>query len=287
MSDRLIKTLAAGLKTLLPAGADAARTVFEGQSPFHRLIIRDEAGRRTLYFAGAAGEEAETSIDLAAPGRAVFEYPGLMLTALPLTAGRRVLLVGLGGGYLPGLFGRHLPNHDLTVAEVDPLVAELAATYFGFVPAANVRLVLADGRDFLEGLPEEAFDQIWLDAFSGDYVPARLSGLEFLQLCRSRLTAGGILAQNMHMSRPRAFQDQLKTTQAAFGAFLALAGRRCGNAVVLARRPGGPAEPFSWRPADLLEAVRQFGRRVGPYDLAEELRKIKTFDLDPAARVWP
>ncbi|MDR3037904.1 MAG: fused MFS/spermidine synthase [Candidatus Adiutrix sp.] len=289
MSIRLLKTLAAGFRApnLPEPGAAAAETVFEGDSPFHQIVIRDEGGRRTLYFIGPEGEEAETSIDLAEPDRDVFEYPGLMLSALALTSGRRVLLIGLGGGYLPGLFGRYLPEHALTVVEVDPLVAELAGVYFGFAPAPNVRLIVADGRDFLADQPGGAFDQIWLDAFSGNYVPARLSGLEFLSLCRDRLAPGGLLVQNFHQSRPRAFQDQLKTTQAAFGPFLALEGRRCGNAVVMARRPNGPDDPPVWRSAALLAAVKKFGPRLGPYDLTADIRKIKTFKLEPEARVIP
>jgi len=284
---RILKTLAAGFKNLIPGPGDRPALVFEGDSPFHHIVIRDEGPHRTMYFSGPEGEEAETAIDLGDPGRSVFEYPGLMLTALALAPGRRIALLGLGGGYLPGLFARFLPERELTVVEVDPLVAELAATYFGFKPGPKVRLVLADGRDFLSGQEPAAFDQIWLDAFSGDYVPSGLSGLAFLELCRDRLAPGGILAQNLHQSRPAAFQNQLKTTEAAFGSFLALGGRRCGNAVVLAQRPKEPGEQPAWKPAELLAAVKKFGPRLGPFDLTMEIRKAKTFRIDPEARVLP
>ena len=56
--------------------------IFEGDSPFHHIIIREEDDRRTMYF-GPCGEEAETSINPANPEEAVFEYPGMMLAALP------------------------------------------------------------------------------------------------------------------------------------------------------------------------------------------------------------
>ncbi|MDR2726268.1 MAG: fused MFS/spermidine synthase [Candidatus Adiutrix sp.] len=287
MSRQFLKNLAAGFKGLLPDPGDQPAIVFEGDSPFHHIIIRDEGHHRTMYFSGPEGEEAETSIDLGDPGRSVFEYPGLMLTALALAPGQHILLLGLGGGFLPGLFARFLPERELTVVEVDPLVAELAGTYFGFTPGPNVRLVLADGRDFLSGQAPATFDQIWLDAFSGDYVPTGLSGLTFLELCRDRLTPGGLLAQNFHQSRPAAFQNQLKTTEAAFGPFLALGGRRCGNAVVLARRPKEPGERPAWKPAELMAAMKKFGPRLGPFDLTTEIRKAKTFRIDPEARVIP
>jgi spermidine synthase len=286
MSGRLFKTLAAGLKTMLPVTGGRPVTVFEGDSPFHHIIIRDEGLHRTMYFAGPEGEEAETAIHLQDPGRAVVEYPGLMLTARALAPGRRILLLGLGGGYLPGLFARFLPERELTVVEMDPLVAELAGTYFGFTPGPNVRLVLANGRDFLAGQGPAAFDQIWLDAFSGDYVPIELSGRAFLNLCRDRLVPGGLLSQNLHRSRPSAFQDQLKTTLEVFGSFLALEGQRCGNAVVMARR-GEKEARTAWRPAELMAAVKKIGPRLGPYDLTAEIRKIRTFQVDPEAQVIP
>ncbi len=258
--------------------------VFEGDSQFHHIIIRDVGNRRTMYF-GEHGEEAETSIDLANPLEPVFEYPGMMLTALALQPeGRRVALIGLGGGFIPALFQAHLPGHELTVVEVDLLVVELAQTYFGFDPVDNVRLVVDDGRDFLAGLPEGGLDQIWLDAFSGNYVPTRLSGLEFLSLCRSRLAPGGLLVQNLHQSQPRVFQDQLKTTEAAFGPFLAFDGQRCGNAIVVSRRPDDDPHP-AWKPGELVTAAKQFGPRVGPYDLVEEMRKVKDFAVDPSAEI--
>lgn len=256
--------------------------IYEGQSPFHHITIREEGDRRTMYF-GPEGDEAETSINLANPEAATFEYPGMMLAALPLhPAGRRIAMIGLGGGYLPGIFRRHLPQYELTVVEVDFLVSELAQTYFGFTAGGNVNVVIGDGRDFLDRQPEGSLDQIWLDAFSGDYVPPQLSGLEFLKMCRSRLAPGGILVQNLHQSRPNAFQNQLKTTQAALGDFLAFDGLRCGNAIVISGR-GNPLLQPGLKKSSLEAAAKKFGRRVGPYDLVEEMRKMKNFRVDPEA----
>ncbi len=283
MTNRLLSKI---LETLRPDESTRDTVVFEGDSLFHHITIREEGSRRTLYF-GPNGEEAETSIDLTRPEKAVFEYPGMMLAALPLNpAARRIAMIGLGGGFLPRLFRRHLPQYELTVVELDHLVVELAQIYFGFSPEGNVRLVVDDGRAFIDRQAEASWDQIWLDAFSGNYVPPQLSGLEFLRLCRSRLTPGGLLVQNLHQSRPEMFQSQLKTTLAAFGEFLALDGRRCGNAVLIARAPGGPAEPV-WKKTPLALAAKKFGRRVGPYDLVEEMGKIHKFFPDPEAEIWP
>lgn len=258
--------------------------IFEGDSLYHHIVIREEGHLRTMYF-GLTGEEAESSIDLTNPDKAVFEYPGMMLAALPLCPqGRRIAMIGLGGGFLPSLFQRHLPQYELTVVEVDLLVSELAQTYFGFTPGGNVKLVIGDGRDFLEKQPEGGLDQIWLDAFSGNYVPPQLSGREFLELCAGRLAPGGLLVQNLHQSRPRDFQNQLKTTRAVFGEYGGLDGRRCGNAIIFARVPGGEAAP-AWKKSALESAARNFGRRLGAYDLVDEMRKFKKFVPDADAEI--
>lgn len=258
--------------------------IYEGDSEHHHIIIREEGEFRTMYF-GPTGEEAETSINTDHPEKAAFEYPGMMLAALPLhPQGRRIAMLGLGGGYLPGLFQAYLPDYHLTVVEVDRLVAELAQTYFGFQPGGNINLVIDDGRDFLESQRPASLDQIWLDAFSGDYVPPQLSGLEFLELCSSRLAPGGLLVQNLHQSRPISFQNQLKTTQAAFGDFLALDGSRCGNAIIIARTPGDAPGP-AWKKTELVAAAKKFGPRIGPYDLPTEMRKIKKMVPEPEAKI--
>lgn len=258
--------------------------LYEGDSQYHHIVIREEYGKRTMYF-GPEGEEAETSIDLSRPDRAVFEYPGMMLAALPLhPLGKRIAMLGLGGGFLPRLFSQHLPEYHLTVIELDIMVLELAQTYFGFVPGPNVEVVLSDGRDFIERQAAESFDHIWLDAFSGDYVPPRLSGLEFLNLCKSRLAPGGLLVQNLHQNRPRQFQRQLATTRAAFGDFMGLDGRFCGNAVIFAKTPGGPPAP-DWNPEALHKAAKKFGPRLGPYDLSAEIKKFKNFTPDSSVEI--
>ncbi len=251
--------------------------IFEGRSAFHQISICDQDGQRVMYF-GPCGQEAETAVDLRCPGRSVFEYPGLMCAALPLRPeGRRVLMLGLGGGFIAGLFQKHLPEYSLTVVELDPLVAELARNYFGFQAGANVRLELADGRDFIAVQPEGSWDQIWLDAFGGDYVPPHLMGLDFLRLCLSRLSPGGLLVQNLHQSRPQLFQRQLKETREVFGRFLGFNGQRSGNAVIIAAAPGGRPWPDKWSPEALKKLAKNFGSRLGPYELTEEMSKVYDF----------
>lgn len=251
---------------------EAPEILYEGDSEFHHVVISEHAGVRTMHL-GPGGAEAETSMSISDPEAPVFEYPGMMLLALALGPNKRILMLGLGGGFVPGLFQRRLPAHRLTVVEVDPLVAELAGIWFGFNPGGNVSLVIEDGLAHLSACPDESFDQIWLDAFGGEYIPPHLADAGFLRLCLRKIVPGGLLVQNLHQTSGRYF-GQLRQTMEVFGAQpLLLGGIRSANTVAMSMREGGP-EVLSCDSRTLLMAVKGFGGKIGPYDLVDELRKV-------------
>ncbi len=254
--------------------------IFEGDSSLNHITIIEEDGNRTMYL-GPLSAEAETSIDIRNPGKAVFEYPGMMLSSLIFNSlGGKIVMLGLGGGFLPGLVQKHLPQFELQVVEIDGLVAELAEIYFNFKPGGNVSLTIADGRQFIESLAGSSCDYIWLDAFDGDYIPQRLMSLTFLQCCREALKDTGFLAQNLHQSRPYTCNRQVRTTFEVFGEPILLSGTRSGNLVAI-----NPKEPNSWPQSHLKRLARKFSGKIGPYDLSAEIDKRTPFRLEPSARI--
>jgi spermidine synthase len=270
------KTLPAGLRSywsrLTSLGRhENPKVLFEGDSPLHHVIVSEHDGIRTMHL-GHEAYEAETSIRIDDPEAPIFEYPGMMMVGLALAPGREILMLGLGGGYVPSLFRRRLPDRRLTVVEIDPLVAELAETWFGFRPGGNVSLVVKDGLDHVAGSPDGAYDQIWLDAFGGDYIPPHLADVSFLELCREKIRDGGLLIQNLHQSA-RNYPAQLRHTAELFGVEpLLFGGIRSGNTVAMSFNVAEPAPLLDSN--DLLAAVKAFQPKVGPYDLVEELRKV-------------
>ncbi|MDR2455331.1 MAG: fused MFS/spermidine synthase [Deltaproteobacteria bacterium] len=269
------RTLPAGLKRfwsrLQSLGQkERPKVLFEGDSPFHHVTISQYGDIRTMHL-GPEAEEAETSMKVSDPCFPVFEYPGMMMIALALGQNKRILMLGLGGGFIPGLFQRILNDHHLTVVELDPLVAELAGVWFGFQPGQNVELVIGDGFEHVEQAPPLHYDQIWLDAFSGDYIPERLAGSGFLRLCREKLSEGGVVVQNLHQTS-RTYKRQLRHTFEIFGAEpLLLGGIRSANTVAISLVSDEPQDPFET--GDLLLKIKAFRSKVGPYDLVDELRK--------------
>ena len=82
------------------------------------------------------------------------------------------------------------------VAELDPAVIALAQKYFGVEANDRLHINNKDGRVFLNQTKDK-FDVILLDAYRGPFVPFHLTTQEFYRLVKSRLNAGGVVAQNV------------------------------------------------------------------------------------------
>ena len=109
---------------------------------------------------------------------------------------RRIGILGLGCGNLVA-YGRR--GDVLRLYEINPQVLALAQSEFSFLrdTPAVVETVLGDGRLSLEREPDQQFDILVMDAFSGDSVPVHLITREAFQLYRRHLKPGGILAVNV------------------------------------------------------------------------------------------
>jgi len=107
--------------------------------------------------------------------------------------------VGLGAG---SLLCHRRPTENWTSFEIDKAVVDVASdpVLFRFVPACNEGdpIILGDARITLAKQPDGKFDYLLIDAFSSDSIPVHLLTVEALELYRSKLRPGGILA--IHIS---------------------------------------------------------------------------------------
>ena len=106
-------------------------------------------------------------------------------------AGKKALLIGLGGGHI----ARELQKRGIITdaLEIDPEVAAAAQTYFGFEPPGE--LIVGDARYEIRRLKGK-YDFIIHDCFTGGSVPAHLLSVEMLRDLHSLLDENGILALN-------------------------------------------------------------------------------------------
>ena len=111
-------------------------------------------------------------------------------------APRRIGILGLGCGTLAA-YGR--AGDTLRIYEINPQVLGIAATYFTFTKdtAAKVEVAVGDGRLLLESEPDQHFDMLVMDAFSGDSVPVHLITREAFATYFRHLKPTGILAVNI------------------------------------------------------------------------------------------
>ena len=122
---------------------------------------------------------------------------GLAMKYLPRAANRRIGLVGLGAGTLAA-YGK--PGDTFRFYEIDSAVHRIATQWFTYLKdsAAHVEVVLGDARLSLESEPDQAFDLLVLDAFSGDAPPLHLLTREAFATYLRHLKPDGVIA--MHSS---------------------------------------------------------------------------------------
>jgi spermidine synthase len=113
---------------------------------------------------------------------------------------RKVLVIGLGGGFTLRALVHHPSLAQITAVEIDPLVVETARLHFAAfndraLDDPRVRVVQNDGRNFVDGT-EERYDvitseppNIWVAGVSGLFTQ------EFYRSAAAHLNPGGILCQ--------------------------------------------------------------------------------------------
>jgi hypothetical protein len=122
---------------------------------------------------------------------------GLLLRALDrVPKPVRIGVVGLGAGTL-ATYGR--PGDWYQFYEINPEVIDIARTQFSFLreSRAHVTVVPGDARLSLEREPDQHFNVLVIDAFTGDSIPIQLLTAQAFRLYFRHLTPRGTLAVNI------------------------------------------------------------------------------------------
>jgi len=127
----------------------------------------------------------------------------------------RVGVIGLGVGTLVS-YGRK--GDYFRLYEIDPLVIDIARNNFSYLSrtAASTEIVLGDARLQLELEPDQQFDILVVDAFSGDSVPIHLLTREAFAQYFRHLKPDGVLAVHI-TNRFLDLQPVVKTAADYFG----------------------------------------------------------------------
>ncbi len=122
---------------------------------------------------------------------------GLTMARLPHQNAKRVGVVGLGAGTLAAYANE---GDYYRFYEINDDVIEMAKEHFTFLEECRAEhdLVLGDARLSLEREPDQQFNLLVLDAFSGDAIPTHLLTREAFRIYQRHLAPGGVLA--IHVS---------------------------------------------------------------------------------------
>lgn len=117
----------------------------------------------------------------------------LAITREPRPRRQKVGVIGLGSGTLAA-YGRD--GDQYRFYELSPLIVDLARTRFTWLAdsPARIEVVVGDARLALEREPDQQFDVLFVDAFSGDSIPTHLLTREAFALYRRHLRIGGMMA---------------------------------------------------------------------------------------------
>ncbi|HIJ74148.1 MAG TPA: fused MFS/spermidine synthase [Candidatus Hydrogenedentes bacterium] len=236
-----LKTRVPVLLALCLFGANArAQIVFEDYSAYHHIIVEDTRGERLLRF----DNDVQSTMSLRDIYAGGFEYTEFFHVPLVLDPTiTSALFVGLGGGTGPKAFLSDYPHLRVDVVEIDPMVVDIAETYFGLPPDPRLRVIVRDGRVQLQR-GRQKYGAIIMDAYAsgayGPYVPYHLITQEFFQLAWGRLENGGSLVYNVVGAYGGEFDEMVRgvysTLATTFQAVYAFKARSSLNTVFVAQK---------------------------------------------------
>jgi len=248
------------------ASSDDTIVRYDRESRYYRIQVVDypSQGRRCLHFSKSRG--IQSSMILEDPARLDLKYSQAMIAALALhREPRDVLIVGLGGASIPKFLQKYYPELELDIVELDPDVVRVCQDYFEFRGNSKTRVFVMDGRMYLKRA-EKQYDLILLDAYAADHIPFHLTTVEFIQLVKSHLKPGGVVASNLwEKAVNRFYLAELKTFQATFPQVYLLSAGQSGNIIVFGAMADEPVARKEW----VLRAVERVrGRDIG-FDLPD------------------
>jgi spermidine synthase len=205
-----------GQSEVVQAPPGGFRLVYAKNTRYHGLTVVDDGDSRHLRFESSF----QSGMYLKDPFRTRYTYTDYLQLALAYNPrARNVLFIGLGGGSAQKRIWRDFPQLQLQVVELDPVVVDIAYRYFRLPHSPRLRVTAEDGRRFL-ARTKKRWDAIVIDAYFSDALPFHLTTAEFLDLVRSRLAPGGVVASNLIGAEAgegsKLFRSMYKTYRSAF-----------------------------------------------------------------------
>jgi hypothetical protein len=195
--------------------------------------------------------QPQSHVNLADPQDLGFEYVALMATALDAYAaalGPPATLTHVGGAglTLPRWVQHRWPGTPQVVLEPDVALTELVRRELPLPRGHRIRVRAIDGRTGMSALADGSATAIAVDAYAAGRVPADLATASWWADVARVLAPDGLLVANLADEPDRRWTGRVLAGVGAaglnevdlLGTHDVLKGRRFGNLVLVARRPG-------------------------------------------------
>ncbi|MBS1230474.1 MAG: hypothetical protein H6R17_3751 [Proteobacteria bacterium] len=227
--------------------------------------VLEEEGELSLHFGFPTIQSRMLKAD---PERLVLDYTRTMMGFLlfqpkPL----RIAMIGLGGGSLVKYCRRRLPDAEFTAIEISPEVIALRHQFGIPDDDARLRIVCADGADFVRRAADEAegFDVLLVDGFDRNGQARQLCSAAFYDDCHNALRTGGVLVVN------------LCADDTGYGSYIArISDSFGGKAVVVEAEEGDNKIVFAGKEGDFPPSLATLSERLRQLEAAHPVELDRT-----------
>lgn len=123
---------------------------------------------------------------------------------------RRILVFGVGGGYVFQLLSGAFPRAEMTGVDIDPAIIRISRGYFGLDGISRLNLVCEDAGMYVRKQKRTKYDLVIIDVYIGNDVPAFVTTDVFLTGVYRLLGSGGELVINyFHATKQKSGTKQL------------------------------------------------------------------------------
>jgi spermidine synthase len=179
-------------KPLLPGYVRSIDTAYS------RIVIRD------ILYQGRPVRALQTDSDGLQSGVYLDHKPGLafdyirgFVYASELQPhAKDYLIIGGGAFTFPEYLAMNAPSARVDTVEIDSKLTTISQRYFNFQQPANLHIITADGRQYLN-TSHSRYDMLFIDAFSSVVPPFQLTTKEAVARMHGVLQPGGIVVANV------------------------------------------------------------------------------------------
>ena len=242
-------------------------------------FVLDDGASKSLHFTQG---ELQSRMLTHSPWRLEVDYTRTMMGFLLFNpAPAHIGMIGLGGGSIAKFCHRFLPASRMTVLEINPHVLALRHDFQVPDDGERFQVIAADGAMYLHAESPQ-FDVLLVDGFDHEGQPAALCTQRFYDDCFAALTAGGVLAVNLHYEHPDYPLLLARISRSFSGNAVEIITAEQSNSIVFART-GPPISPRALSlPASLAGLDAEARAQLKP-ELARMLWLMKNLGLEGVA----